>query len=121
MFQCSGQSSGGHFDDRAASRAHRVMVRVGSQAVGGDAALQRQRMQHTLVDERGHRAVDRGQVRRLVFGRRALAQPLVDLGNRQMTVDRLEHCQDRDPRRHPTQTMSTQQLADPLGDDRIQS
>jgi len=36
-------------------------------------------------------------------------------------VDRLEHCQDCDPGRHPTQTMSTQQLADPLGDGRIQS
>ena len=121
MLQRRGQSSRGHFDDRAASCAHRVMVRVGSQAVGGDAALQGQRMQHTLVDQGGHRAVDRRQVRRLVFGRQALAQPLVDLGNRQMTVDRLQHCQDRDPGGHPAQPMSAQQLADPLDDDRIQS
>ena len=53
------------------------------------------------------------------FGRQTLAQPLVDLGNRQMTVDRLKHCQDSDPGGHPSQPMSTQQLADPLGDDRI--
>ena len=66
------------------------MVRVGSQAIGGDPALQRQRMQHTLVDQCGHRAVDRRQVRRLVLGRQALAQPLVEPGNRKMTVDRLE-------------------------------
>jgi hypothetical protein len=77
-------------------------------------------MQHILVDQGGHRAVDRGQVWRLVIGRQALAQSLVDLGNRQMTVDRLEHCQDSDPGRHPAQTMSAQQLTDPLGDSGIQ-
>jgi hypothetical protein len=37
-----------------------------------------------------------------------------------MTVDRLERRQDCDPRRHPTQTMSAQQLTDPLGDSGIQ-
>jgi hypothetical protein len=77
-------------------------------------------MQHILVDQGGHRAVDRGQVRWLVFGRQTLAQPLVDLGNGQMTVDRLEHCQDGDPGRHPAQAVSTQQFADPLGNGGIQ-
>jgi len=121
MLQRRGQSSRGHFDDRAAAGAHRVMVRVGCQTVGGHPALQGQRMQHTLVDQGDHRAVDRRQVRRLVFGRQALVQPLIDLGNGQVTVDRLQHCQDCDPGGHPAQPMSAQQFADPLDDGRIQS
>jgi hypothetical protein len=36
-------------------------------------------MQHTLVDQGGHGAIDRRQVRRLVFSGQTLAQPLVDL------------------------------------------
>src|SRR5271170_1644138 len=39
MLECRGQMSGGHFDNRTAPRAHRVMVRVVSEAVGGDPAL----------------------------------------------------------------------------------
>ena len=78
--------SGGHFDDGAAPCAHRVMVRIVGQAVSGNPALEDQRVQHTLVEQGGHRAVDRRQVRWLVFGWQTLAQPLVDLGNGQMRV-----------------------------------
>jgi len=58
-------------------------------------------MQHALLDQGGHRAIDRRQVGGRFAGRQAVPQPLVDLRDGQMAVDRLEHRQHRDPRRHP--------------------
>ncbi len=77
-------------------------------------------MQHTLVDQRGHRAVDGRQVGRLGAGGQRRAQPLVDLGHRQVAVDGLEHRQHLDSRRHPPQPPGPQKVTDPFGDDRVQ-
>ena len=58
----------GHLDNRAALGAHRVVVRGGGQPVGRDTAVEGQRVQHALVDQGGHRAVDGRQVGRLGAG-----------------------------------------------------
>jgi len=73
-------------------------------------------MQHTLIHQRGHRAVNGRHIGWLGIGRQGFADPLVDLRDRQMPVDRLEHGQHMDPRRHPPQPAGTQEVTDPLGD-----
>jgi hypothetical protein len=71
-----------------------------------------------VFDQGDDRAVDRRQVRGL--GVLALVEPPVDLCDGQVAPDRLEHGQHRDPRRHPPQPVGVVQLADPLGEGRIQ-
>jgi hypothetical protein len=97
------QLSRWNFDDRLALGAHRVMVRSGSHPVGSHPAIEGERVQDTLIDERGHRAVDGREVGRLNTGGQARRQPVADLGHRQVPVDRFDHRQYLDPRRHPAQ------------------
>ncbi len=97
VLQRSRESLGGHLDDRAAPGAHRVVVRGLRQAVGADTALHGQRVQHALLDQRGHGAVHRGQVRGRSAGRGGVEDALVDVGDGQMAVDRFQNGQHRDP------------------------
>jgi hypothetical protein len=72
-------------------------------------------MQHALLDQCGHRAIHRrqiwsGGIRSSVGGDDAL----MNLGHRQVTIDRFQDCQDSDSGRHPAQSAGTQQFADAL-------
>lgn len=116
MLERRAQLPGGHLDDRAALRAHRVMVRGRGQPVGGDTAVDRQRVQQALGHQRGHRAIDGHHVGRLGAGRQTRTHPLVDLRHRQMPADRLKHRQHLDPRRHPPQPAGAEEVPDALGD-----
>jgi hypothetical protein len=107
MLESRAELSRRHFDDRLAVGAHRMMVRSGGHPVGGDPAIEGQRVQDALIDQRGHRAVDGRKVGRLNTGGQARRQPVADLGDRQVPVDGLDHRQYLDPRRHPAQPSRT--------------
>jgi hypothetical protein len=107
MLESRAQLSRRHFNDRLALSADRMMVRSGSHPVGGDPAIEGQRVQDTLIDQRGHRAVDGRKVGRLNTSGQARRQPVADLGHRQVPVDRFDHRQYLDPRRHPAQPPCT--------------
>lgn len=101
VFQRRPQVTRGHLNNRAAMGAYRVVVRDGGHSIGGNPVIEGQSVQHPLVDQGGHGAVDGRQVGWLGIGGQGCAQPLVDLGYREVPVDWLKHRQHLDPRRHP--------------------
>jgi hypothetical protein len=115
VFQRRRQALRWDFDDRAAFSANGVVVGITRQTVGGDPAFDRQGVQDALLDQGRHGAVHGCQIGRLRIGRREIEQSLVDLGNTQMALDRLQHGQHRNPRQGATQPMRPQQFTDPLG------
>ena len=114
LFQRRREALRWDFDDRTAFSADGVVVGINGQPVGGDPAFYRQGVQDALLDQGRHGAVHGCQIGRLRVGRREIEQSLVDLGNAQMALDRLQHGQHRNPRQCATQPVRPQQFTDPL-------
>jgi len=115
VFQRRREALGWDFDDRAAFSADGVVVRINGQPIGGDPTFDRQGVQDALLHQGRHGAVHGCQIGRLRIARREIEQSLVDLGNAQMALDRLQHRQHRNPRQCAAQPMRPQQFTDPLG------
>ena len=92
-----GQFRCGHFDDRAAPGADRVVVGIVGQSVGGDAALDRQGVHDPVLDEGSDGAVDGGQIGRVPVHSRSLGQTVVDVSDTQVGFRRAQHTEHGHP------------------------